>query len=81
MHIELISIMVVLCLLYSFSLTVENMLEDAFNESVYLWDKLEQYSYSGRFRIKFGVIASDVQKNNRSVIAKTQMLTELELRK
>ena len=62
-------------------MTVENMLEDAFNGTIYLWDKLEQHSYLGRFRIKFGVIVSDVQKNNRSTIAKTQFLTELELRK
>lgn len=57
------------------------MLEDAFNATIYLWDKMEQHSYSGRFRIQFGVIASDIQKNNRSTIAKTQFLTELDLRK
>ena len=63
-----------------FSSTVEKILEDSFNATIYLWDKLEQHN-SGNFNIKFGVIASDVLKNNRSIIAKTHILTKLDLRK
>ena len=63
------------------SLTVEKMLEDSFNGTVYLWDKLERYSHSGRFNIEFGVIVSDALKNNRSVIATTDELSERDLRK
>ena len=77
---QLVKFQSVLCMFVMPSLTVEKMLEDSFNATVYLWDKLEQHSHSGKFNIKFGVIASDVLKNNRSMIARTQIITELELR-
>ena len=57
------------------------MLDDSLNATVYLWDNLEQHNHSGKFQIKFGVIATDLLKTNRSVIAETDIFTELDLRK
>ena len=57
------------------------MLEDSLNTTTYLWDELGQYNHSGMFRIRFGVIVSDILKNNRSIIARTSIYTERKLRK
>ena len=57
------------------------MLDDSLNATVYLWDNLEQHNHSGEFQIKFGVIATNLLKTNRSVIAETDIFTELDLRK
>ena len=61
--------------------TVEEMVEDSLNTTVYLWNQLGQYNSSGSFKIQFGVVVSDFLKNNRSSIAKTEKLTVLDLRK
>lgn len=61
--------------------TKENvtMLEDSLNATIYFWDELEQYAQPESFKIEFGVIVSDELKNNRSVVAKTVLLTKSDL--
>lgn len=61
--------------------TKENvtMLEDSLNATIYFWDELEWYAQPESFKIEFGVIVSDELKNNRSVVAKTVLLTKSDL--
>ena len=58
----------------------EKILEDSLNTTTYLWNDLKEYKHSGKFGIQFGIIVTDVFKSNRSKIAKTELIIELDLR-
>ena len=58
----------------------EKILEDSLNTTTYLWNGLKEYSHSGKFGIHFGIIVTDVFNSNRSKIAKTKLIFQLDLR-
>ena len=58
----------------------ETVLEDCLNATTYLWNNLKEHNHSGSFTIQFGIIVTDVFKNNRSVIELSEILTEQSLR-
>lgn len=58
----------------------KKVLEECLNTTTYLWNDLKEHNDSGSFTIQFGIIVTDVFKNNRSVIELSNLIDEESLR-